>query len=97
MIKTVGWIERNQVPGWAEREPTVLPPKALPALPPAAAPAIDAQAKKPAKTKPSGKTTIESGRQSNHSDNAGSVYDDLEARRPDVKRDPDPIDDDLPW
>jgi hypothetical protein len=95
VIKIIGWVERNQVPGWAEREPTVSPPKALMALPTAAAPAIETQIKKSAKPKPSGKTTIESGR-SNRSDNAKSsgVYDDLEKRRPDLKRDPS---DDLPF
>ena len=49
VIKIVGWVERSKVPGWAEREPTVLPPKALTALPTAAAPAIDTQVKKPDK------------------------------------------------
>jgi hypothetical protein len=49
VIKTIGWVERDKVPGWAEREPTVLPPKALAALHAAAAPAIDTQVKKPAK------------------------------------------------
>ena len=49
IIKIVGWVERDKVPGWAEREPTVLPPKALTALPTAAAPAIDTQVKKSAK------------------------------------------------
>jgi hypothetical protein len=50
VIKIAGWVERNKVPGWAERKPTVAPPKPLAALPPAtAAPAIEA--KKPAKLK----------------------------------------------
>ena len=49
VIKVVGWVERDKVPGWSEREPTVLPPKALMALPTVAAPAIDTQVKKSAK------------------------------------------------
>jgi hypothetical protein len=49
IIKTIGWVERDKVPGWTEREPTVLPPKALMALPTAAAPAIDTQVKGPTK------------------------------------------------
>ena len=49
VIKAIGWVERNAVPGWAEREPTVLPPKTLAALPTATAPAIDTQVKKSAK------------------------------------------------
>jgi hypothetical protein len=48
IIKIAGWVERDKVPGWAEREPTVLPPKTLVALPTAAA-QIDTQAKKSAK------------------------------------------------
>ena len=31
VIKIIGWVERDKVPGWADREPTVSPPKALPA------------------------------------------------------------------
>jgi hypothetical protein len=52
VIKIVGWIERDKVPVWREREPTVLPPKALPILPApsALAPATPA-VKKPAKVK----------------------------------------------
>jgi hypothetical protein len=34
VIKIVGWIERDKVPGWAARAPTVAPPAALPILPP---------------------------------------------------------------
>jgi hypothetical protein len=32
VIKIVGWVERDKVPGWAARTPTVLPPKALAGL-----------------------------------------------------------------
>jgi hypothetical protein len=52
VIKIIGWVERDKVPGWATREPTVLPPKTLPVLPAAAAPAPSAPtSKKPAKAK----------------------------------------------
>jgi hypothetical protein len=51
VIKIVGWVERDKVPGWSERPPTVLPPKTLMALPTAAAPAIETTAKGRAKTK----------------------------------------------
>jgi hypothetical protein len=48
-IRIIGWVERNQIPGWSAREPTVLSPAALPVLP-AASPAPAASvAKKPAK------------------------------------------------
>jgi hypothetical protein len=50
VIKIVGWVERDQVPGWAARTPTVLPPKALPVLPVSAAPATPA-VETPAKVK----------------------------------------------
>jgi hypothetical protein len=49
VIRVVGWVPRDQVPGWAEREPTVAPPKALAALPTTTAPMIDTQVKKPGK------------------------------------------------
>jgi hypothetical protein len=52
VIKVIGWVERNKVPGWATREPTVLPPAALPILPTPSAPApTETAAKKPGKTK----------------------------------------------
>jgi hypothetical protein len=56
VIKTVGWVERAKVPGWADRVPTVLPPKAMMTLPAAAVPAIDMQVKKPTKVSPKTKT-----------------------------------------
>jgi hypothetical protein len=34
VIKIVGWVERDKVPGWLEREPTVPLPAALPVLSP---------------------------------------------------------------
>jgi hypothetical protein len=37
VIKIVGYIPRDQVPGWADRPPTVLPPKAMSVLPAASA------------------------------------------------------------
>ena len=33
LIRIVGWAERDKVPGWATRTPTVSPPAALPILP----------------------------------------------------------------
>jgi hypothetical protein len=39
VIQVVGWVERNKIPGWAAREPTVLPPAALPILAAPSAPA----------------------------------------------------------
>jgi hypothetical protein len=52
VIKIVGWVERDKVPGWAARTPTVSPPAAPPILtaPSAPAPATPA-VKKPAKAK----------------------------------------------
>ena len=32
VIKVIGWVERDKVPGWANREPTVAPPAAPPLL-----------------------------------------------------------------
>jgi hypothetical protein len=50
VIKTIGWIERDKVPGWREREPSVPPPAALPVLPaPSAAPTTPAAPSAPAK------------------------------------------------
>jgi hypothetical protein len=60
VIKVIGWVERDKVPGWANREPTVAPPAAPPLLSassvpaPAPAPATPA-AKKPAKVNPKAK------------------------------------------
>jgi hypothetical protein len=52
VIQVVGWVERNKVPGWRERAPTVPPPAALPILPTPSAPApTETAAKKPGKTK----------------------------------------------
>ena len=52
VIKVIGWVERDKVPGWAARTPTVSPPEAPPILPAPAAPAPAARgAKKPAKAK----------------------------------------------
>jgi hypothetical protein len=52
VIKIVGWVERDRVPGWAARTPTVSPPAAPPILPAPSAPASATPAvKKPAKAK----------------------------------------------
>jgi hypothetical protein len=52
VIKIVGWVERDKVPGWAARTPTVLPPTAPPILPAPSAPAPATPAvKKRAKAK----------------------------------------------
>jgi hypothetical protein len=102
IIKTVGWVERNQVPGWADRAPTVAPPKTLAALPTTnAAPAIETKAKAPdkaeakAKADPKGRTpgavTITSGRQKS------AIREEVERRRPDLKQDLNDGLDDLPF
>jgi hypothetical protein len=39
VIKVIGWVERDKVPGWANREPTVAPPAAPPLLAASSAPA----------------------------------------------------------
>ena len=39
VIKIVGWVERDKVPGWQARTPTVSPPVTPPILPAASAPA----------------------------------------------------------
>jgi hypothetical protein len=44
VIRIAGWVEPDKVPGWRERQPTVLPPKALLVLPGSAAPALSASA-----------------------------------------------------
>ena len=49
VIKIVGWVERDKVPGWAARTPTVSPPEAPPILPAPSAPTPAAPAKKPVK------------------------------------------------
>ena len=52
VIKIVGWVERDKVPGWQTRTPTVSPPVTPPILPAASAPAPATPAvKKPAKVK----------------------------------------------
>jgi hypothetical protein len=51
VVQIVGWAERNDVPGWKERTPTVPPPSAPPLLAVASAPAPSSTPvlKKPAK------------------------------------------------
>jgi hypothetical protein len=51
VIKVIGWVERSKVPGWANREPSVLPPAAPPILAAPSAPVPAGPAKKPAKAK----------------------------------------------
>jgi hypothetical protein len=53
VIDIIGWVERDKVPGWRERAPTVAPPVAPPLLTAAPAPAAPAApaAKKPAKVR----------------------------------------------
>jgi hypothetical protein len=52
VIEIVGWVERDKVPGWAARTPTVSPPAAPPILPAPSAPAPSTPAvKKPSKAK----------------------------------------------
>jgi hypothetical protein len=53
VIKTIGWVERDKVPGWRERAPTVSTPAAPPLLSASSAPApATLAAKKPTKAKP---------------------------------------------
>jgi hypothetical protein len=51
VIKVIGWVERSQVTGWANREPTVLPPAAPPILAAPSAPAPTGPAKKAVKAR----------------------------------------------
>ena len=81
VIKIVGWIERNKVPGWGARAPTVALPAALPILPASSAPAPLAPPELPRK----GKVTITSGRQK-----PGEAMEELKRRRPDLAEDLDP-------
>ena len=46
VIKTIGWVERDKVPGWREREPTVPAPAPMPLLPASSAPAPAPAAKR---------------------------------------------------
>jgi hypothetical protein len=58
VIKVIGWVERDKVPGWRERAPTVSPPAAPPLLPASSAPTptpATPAAKKPAKVNPKAK------------------------------------------
>jgi hypothetical protein len=55
ITKIIGWFERDRVPNWAARAPTVPPPAALPGLPVSPAPTPIAPAKPKAKAeKPGG-------------------------------------------
>jgi hypothetical protein len=49
VAQIVGWVERNHVPGWANRTPTVAPPTAPPLLAAASPAPSTPAAKKPAK------------------------------------------------
>jgi hypothetical protein len=52
VIKIVGWVERDKVPGWRERAPTVSPPAAPPLLSASSTPApVTPAAKKSIKVK----------------------------------------------
>ena len=56
VIKPVGWVERDKVPGWRERAPTVSPSAVPPLLSASSAPApATPAAKKPAKVNPKAK------------------------------------------
>jgi hypothetical protein len=52
VVQIVGWFERNDVPGWKERTPTVPPPKAPPLLAASSTPAPVVMAPSRAKLKP---------------------------------------------
>jgi hypothetical protein len=45
VIKRIGWIERNAIPGWSGRAPTVALPKPPPLLAAASAPSMESTAK----------------------------------------------------
>jgi hypothetical protein len=51
IIRIVGWVQRDKIPGWAARTPTVLPPAALPILPAPSVQTAAAPAKKPVKAR----------------------------------------------
>jgi hypothetical protein len=51
IIEIVGWVERDKIPGWAARTPTVSPPAAVPILPAPSAQTAAAPAKKPVKAR----------------------------------------------
>jgi hypothetical protein len=91
VIKVIGWVERDKVPGWREREPTVAPPAALPVL------SAPEPAATPVDGRPRGRTTITSGRKA---DGSGAAVR-RAAARPDPASDSKPdLDDtleDLPW
>jgi hypothetical protein len=60
VIKVIGWVERDKVPGWRERAPTVAPPAAPPLLAASSAPA-PAPAGPPVKTPSKAKTKAKQG------------------------------------
>jgi hypothetical protein len=107
VIEIIGWAERDAIPGWKERPPTVPTPKALPLLPASSTPGQSTapSAIKPPARNPSpadahppkgrrGRTTITPGRKAG---GAGSARDELTKRGPDLgpnRNDPDdPVDD----
>jgi hypothetical protein len=57
VIKVIGWVERDKVPGWRERAPTVSPPAAPPLLAASSAPIPSTpETKKQVKVKAKAKT-----------------------------------------
>ena len=107
VIEIIGWAERDAIPGWKERPPTVPTPKALPLLPASSTPGQSTapSAIKPPARNPSpadapppkgrrGRMTITPGRKAG---GAGSARDELTKRGPDLgpnRNDPDdPMDD----
>jgi hypothetical protein len=75
VIERIGWVERNQVPGWADRPPTVPLPKPLPFLGSSVSAPMQISAQKPATAAP----TKEPAKASHH-----------KARRPATKSPDDP-------
>jgi hypothetical protein len=51
VIKIIGWVKRDRIPGWSARAPTVQLPAALPVLPGSSADAAEPAAKKPGKAR----------------------------------------------
>ena len=60
VIKVIGWVERDKVPGWRERVPTVSPPATPPLLPASSAP-TPAPATPAVKTPSKAKTEAKQG------------------------------------
>jgi hypothetical protein len=103
VIEIIGWAERDAIPGWKERPPTVPTPKAQPLLPASSTPG---QSTAPSAIKPPARDPSPAdaqppkggrGRMTITPDRAGSAREKLTKSRPDLganRNDPDdPVDD----